>query len=306
MAKIILAGGTGNLGSLLIPMFRAREDEIVVLTRHKMIKHHPQVRFIKWDGETMDDWVEEVEGADVLINLCGASINRRFTPENKALLLDSRVIPTRTLGNAIQQLGRPPRLWINFSGVSIFSGAAKLQDETGNKYSDCFLGQLAKQWEQAFLDVELSTTKKLILRMSPLLSKQSGMFKELYPLVRWGLGGRVAGGEQFISWIHEEDFVRMIEWAVDTAETEGLLHACSPNPVPNTDFMKALRVASRRAIGLPMPRFVAKTGAFIKGMDPSLLLDSVPVTTHLTLQKGFEFNFPYIQPAFNQLVKKTT
>lgn len=159
MAKIILAGGTGNLGSLLIPMFRAREDEIVVLTRHKMIKHHPQVRFIKWDGETMDDWVEEVEGADVLINLCGASINRRFTPENKALLLDSRVIPTRTLGNAIQQLGRPPRLWINFSGVSIFSGAAKLQDETGHKYSDCFLGQLAKQWEQAFLDVELSTTK---------------------------------------------------------------------------------------------------------------------------------------------------
>ena len=306
MAKIVLAGGTGNLGSLLIPMLRAREDDIVVLTRHRMIKHHPQVQFVKWDGRTMDDWVDEIEGEDVLINLSGASINRRFTAKNKSLLRDSRVIPTQTLGNAVQQLARPPKLWINFSGVSIFSRAAQIQDEYGNHYADSFLGELAKDWEQAFSDIELSSTKKLLLRMSPVLSKQSGMFKELLPLAKWGLGGQVGSGEQMISWIHEDDFVRLIEWILDAEGIQGILHGCSPHPVSNKEFMRALRQASGRSFGLPLPRPLAKVGALIKGVDPSLLLDSVPVTSFLTIEKGFKFNFPYIQPAFNQLVNSTT
>lgn len=306
MAKIVLAGGTGNLGSMLIPMFRAREDEIIVLTRRKMIKHYPQVQFVQWDGHHMDDWVEEIEGADVLINLCGASINTRFTEDNKQVLRDSRIVPTRTLGCAVQQLARPPRLWINFSGVSIFSGAQQLQNELGDDFSDDFLGELAKHWEDAFQAVELQTTQKLVLRMGPVLSKQSGMFKELYPLAKWGLGGQVGDGQQMISWIHEDDFIRLVEWAVVTEGIPGILHACSPNPVPNREFMRALRHAVNSPIGLPLPTPMAKIGAFLKGVDPSLLLDSVPVTTFSTLEKGFEFNFPYIQPAFNQLVKKTT
>ncbi len=306
MGKIVLAGGTGNLGNLLISLFREQDHEIVVLSRRKMLKHHPQIQFVQWDGKTQGEWVEALEAADVLINLAGLSINRRFTARNKSLLKSSRIEPTKALGEAISALQIPPKLWVNFSGVSIFNGAKEVQNETSRAYAEDFLGKLAQDWEQVFIDADTPNTEKVILRMSPLLSKQSGMFAELYPLAKYGLGGKVGNGRQMISWIHEEDFVRLVDWIIHAEKREAIYHACSPNPVSNAEFMKALRDASGKSIGLPLPEPLARIGAFVKGVDPSLLLESVPVTTILTLRNGFNFKFPYIQAAFDQLTSKST
>ena len=306
MAKIVLAGGTGNLGNLLISLFRDQDHEIIVLSRQRMVKHHPKVDYVYWDAETLDSWQKELEGADVLINLCGLSINRRFTKKNKALLRSSRLVPTKLLGEAVSQLENPVKLWINFSGVSIFNGGTSLKDETSKEYSDDFLGTLAQDWEKTFLATNTPHTEKLILRMSPILSKKSGMFAELYPLAKRGLGGKVGDGKQMVSWIHEVDFVGLIDWIIQSEQRADIYHACSPNPVSNTEFMEKLRQSCGVSFGLPLPVFMAKMGAFVKGVDPSLLLDSVPVTTLLTLKNGFQFNFPYLQPAFNQLIKSST
>ncbi|MGB7526771.1 TIGR01777 family oxidoreductase [Sphingobacterium cellulitidis] len=306
MAKIVLAGGTGNLGNLLISLFREQGHEIIVLSRQRMIKSHPKIEFVLWDAENLDTWQKKLEDADVLINLCGLSINRRFTKENQKLLRSSRLIPTKLLGEAIAQLESPVKLWINFSGVSIFNGQTGLQDETSHLYANDFLGQLAQDWERVFLEAKTPATEKVILRMSPLLSKKSGMFAELYPLTKMGLGGKVGTGKQMVSWIHETDFVRLMDWIIQSQIREGVYHACSPNPVNNSEFMKALRKEAGVSIGLPLPTFMAKIGAFVKNVDPVLLLESVPVTTLLTIKNGFQFNFPYIQPAFNQLIKSST
>jgi len=306
MAKIVLAGGTGNLGSMLISLFREQNHELVVLSRQRMVKHHPKVDFVLWDAKNLDSWQEELNGADVLINLCGLSINRRFTKKNKEKLTSSRIVPTRLLGEAISNLKDPVKLWINFSGISIFNGATGLQDETSHQYANDFLGKLSQEWEQTFLEAKTTDTEKVILRMSPILSKQSGMFAELYPLAKMGMGGKVADGKQMVSWIHEADFVRLIDWIVQSEKRETIYHACSPNPVTNNEFMKALRSEAGMSFGLPLPTILAKLGAFVKGVDPTLLLESVPVTTLLTLKNGFQFNFPYIQPAFNQLIKSST
>lgn len=306
MAKIVLAGGTGNLGNLLISMFREQDHEIIVLSRKRMVKHHPKLDFVYWDGENLDSWQKELEGADVLINLCGLSINRRFTKKNKALLRSSRLGPTKLLGEAISQLENPVKLWINFSGVSIFNGGTSLKDETSKEYSNDFLGSLAQDWEKTFLAAHTPNTEKLILRMSPILTKKSGMFAELFPLAKMGLAGQVGDGKQMIAWIHEADFVGMIDWIIKSDHRADIYHACSPNPVSNAEFMQKLRHASGVSFGLPLPTFMAKMGAFVKGVDSSLLLESVPVTTLLTLKNGFQFNFPYLQPAFDQLIKSST
>lgn len=306
MKKIVLAGGTGNLGTMLIRLFREQNYEIVVLSRQKMVKHHPKVEYVLWDAENLGDWQEKLNGADVLINLCGLSINRRFTEKNKKLLRSSRITPTKLLGKAISKLKDPVKLWINFSGVSLFNGAKQIKDETSKQYANDFLGQLAQDWEKAFLDAEVPKTEKVILRMSPILSKNSGMFAELYPLVKMGLGGKVGNGEQMISWIHEDDFVRLIDWIVNSQINEPIYHACSPNPVSNAEFMEEFRKSAGALFGMPLPTFMAKIGSFVKNVDSSLLLETVPVTTILTLKNGFQFNFPYIQPALNQLIKSST
>lgn len=303
MAKIVLAGGTGNLGHLLLPYFKEKDDQIVILSRKKMIKHHPGVEFIVWDGVTEGDWTKSLDDADVLINLSGASINRRFNRKNREILYNSRIQPTKLLAKVIERHSNPPKLWVNFSGVSIFNGASGLQDEESVAYGKDFLAKLTQDWEAACLHSSTPNTKKVILRMSPLLSKNSGILEELIPLAKLGLAGTIGSGNQMMPWIHEEDFVRLIDWIIRQENPAEIYHACSPNPETNKHFMEVLRKAVGRSFGLPLPTPLAKLGALVKGTDSSLLLETVPVTTIVTLKNGFKFNFPYLHDAIKTLIK---
>ncbi|MGO1244212.1 TIGR01777 family oxidoreductase [Sphingobacterium sp. JB170] len=299
--KIVLAGGTGNIGRLLVDSFLSQGFEVAILTRS--FRNNAELEYIRWDGTHIGDWTRVLKGADVLINMCGETITRRFTSKNKKVLEDSRLTPTAVLGEALEQLKDGPRLWINFSGISIYGGAKEIQDENGMAYGNDFLAQLTKQWEACFLNANTPRTKKVILRISAVLSFQFGMVKELYPLARLGLAGTVGNGKQLVSWIHQDDLVGLINWIISLESPRSIYHACSPHPVTNKEYMAALRQAVGVPLGIPLPKIFARIGAFIRGIDPSLLLQTVPVTTQYTVDDGFVFQFPYIAPSFNQLHK---
>lgn len=299
--KIVIAGGTGNIGRLIVDSFLSQGFEVAILTRS--LRSDGELDYIRWDGKHVGDWTRALKGADVLINMCGEPITRRFTAKNKKILADSRLTPTAILGEALEQLEDGPRLWINFSGISIYGGTKGIQDENGMTYGNDFLAQLTKQWEACFLNSNTPRTKKVILRISAVLSFKFGMLKELYPLARLGLAGTVGNGKQLISWIHQDDLVGLINWVISLENPRNIYHACSPHPVTNRECMAALRKVAGVSIGIPLPKIFARIGAFIKGVDASLLLQTVPVTTQYTVDDGFIFRFPYIALSFNQLHK---
>lgn len=302
MRKIVLAGGSGHLGTLLKRAFLDSGWEVVILSRQRNRKEEG-VTYVFWDGEHVGSWGNVLNGADTVINLSGKSIQCRFTPKNRALLEDSRLLPTNALGRAIATCNKPPRLWMNFSGISIFSGLNEWQDETSMAIGNDYLAQLTRRWEAAFSAFDLPDTLKVILRVSPVLSKQQGMLAELLPLAKWGLGGKVSDGRQCVSWIHERDFVRLVQWIIERTQPRRVYHACSPNPVSNVAFMKVLRESVGVSFGLPLPLIMARIGSFLKGVDSSILLHSVPGTTKYTVEDGFDFDFGEIECALTDLVK---
>lgn len=304
MKKIVLAGGSGQLGELLVRAFAKKDIHCVILTRQSTPTTDPAICYVYWDGAHIGDWKEHLEDADVLINLSGKSIQCRFNKENKRQLASSRIIPTKLLGQALQGLKNPPRLWINFSGISIFGGQDGIHDESSLDYGDDYLASLTKVWEQTFREV-VAQTHKVILRVSPVLMNDSGMFASLKPIVKWGLGGQVANGKQYVSWIHKRDFVKLVLWIIKQEAPAPIYHACSPYPVSNALFMKAFRQNLNQPIGLPLPTIMAKVGSIVKGVDSSLLLQSVAASAKVSVDEGFIFKYPYIQQAIQQLLKST-
>lgn len=306
MKKIILAGGTGALGKLLTDAFINSGWHVVILTRRITIPNTSDITWVRWDGANLGDWSTYLEGADAVINLSGKSIQCRFTEDNQKELYDSRILPTKVLGKAIEQLNDKPNLWINFSGVSIFNQLDVLQDENSKEIGKGFLASLTEAWERAFWDANLSDVQQVVLRVSPVLLKDSGFFAELLPLVKMGLGGHVADGKQWINWIHYTDLVNLIFWIIQHEKPAPIYHACSPSPSSNAIFMKTFRSVVGIPIGFPLPTMMAKIGAFAKGVDASLLLDSTPVTTSATVEDGFVFQYPNAEVAIKQLLNKST
>ena len=302
MRKIILAGGTGNLGRLLAKEFNIQGYKVVLLTRNRNLKTDEQFIPVYWDGRQLGDWTAHLEQADAVVNLSGESIQCRYTEINKKLLIDSRVESTHNIGVAIQLAKLPPRLWINFSGVSIFENKPPFSTEESTVYADTFLAKLSKDWEQAFWDAKIAQTKKICFRVSPVLSREFGMLQELYQLAKFGLAGTVGNGKQFVSWIHQEDFARMVSWIVQHDAPSSIYHACAPNAVTNKAFMSELRSTVSMPLGLPLPRFFAYIGAWAKGVEANLLLDSTAVISTQTLKDGFIFRYPTLDLALKNLL----
>ena len=303
MKKIIIAGGTGNIGKLLVEKFLKLNYQVVILSRHDQQSKKDGLQYVKWDGETIGEWVDVLEKADAVINLSGKSIQCRFTEENKKALLSSRVKPTAILGKAIEQSTTAPRLWINFSGISVFEGIKGENDEYSTNYANTFLANLTKQWEETFFKSNTPETTKVCLRLSPVLSKDFGMFKELYPLAKLGLGGKVGDGEQLISWIHELDLVELVVWILNQEKPSHTYHACVSNPISNKQFMKDLRTVVGTPFGMPLPAPLAKVGAFFKGVESDMLLLTNNVSTTKTIEEGFVFTYPNTIKAFKHLTK---
>ncbi len=295
--KIILAGGNGYLGGVLAKYFSGIADEVVILAR-KPQAEKGNIKTLVWNGKTIGDWVYSLQGADLLVNLCGKNVNCRYTEKNKKEIFDSRLIPTQLLGKAIEEIKNPPKLWINITSATIYRHADdRPQDEFTGEIGNGFSVEVCKAWENCFFKTNTPNTRKIALRMGIVLGLKDGAFPRLLNLVKLCMGGKQGSGKQYMSWIHEEDTARSIEWLLNHAEIKGIVNCTAPEAIKNHVFMRSIRNAFGRSFGLPAPVWLLAIGAKIIGTETELILKSRWVEPAVLLNSGFEFKYGKIREA---------
>lgn len=310
--RIVIPGGSGQVGRVLARHFSQRGHQVIVLTRGP---HTAQWQTVHWDAQTPGIWTQYLEGADVCLNLTGRSVNCRYTPENRLEIYNSRIVSTQVLGEVIRSLAHPPRLWLNASTATIYRHALDrpMDEHTGELGGNeprlpntwKFSVRVAKHWETAFFRADTPRTRKIAMRSAITLSPVPGSaFAVLSNLVRIGLGGTQGNGRQWVSWIHEEDFARAIEFLIAREDIEGPVNIASPNPEHNRDFMAILRDAWDMPNGLPAPRPILELAALMMRTETELILKSRRVVPARLLEAGFRFNYPNWPHAAEDLVQK--
>lgn len=310
--KIVIAGGTGQVGTILARDFQANGHDVVILSRKAS---QSKRRIVEWDAETLGDWTQEFERADVLINLAGRTVNCRYNAKNRRQILDSRVKSTKAVGEAISKAKNPPRIWLQSSTATIYAHRYDVpNDEStgiiGGNEPDApdtwnFSIDVAKNWEAAATQFALPKTRLVLMRSAMTMSPdKDGIFDVMLGLVRKGLGGTAGGGRQYISWIHDLDFIRAVYWLIKHEELSGAVNLAAPNPLPNRDFMRILREASETKIGLPATALMLEIGAFFMQTETELVLKSRRVVPTKLLESGFEFEFPNWNEAARNLYQR--
>ncbi|MBX3288830.1 MAG: TIGR01777 family oxidoreductase [Acidobacteria bacterium] len=310
--KIVIPGGSGQVGTVLARAFVADGHEVVEIGRSPEKR---EWRTAEWDGKTPGDWAAEIDGSDVVINLAGRNVNCRYNDENRRQMMDSRVDSTRVVGEAIANAANPPKVWLQASTATIYAHRfdAPNDDVTGiigGSEPDApdtwrFSIEVAKAWEKAANEAVTPGTRKVLMRSAMTMGPdKDGIFDVMLGLVRKGLGGTAAGGRQFISWIHEWDFIRSVYWLIEHENLSGPINISSPNPLPNREFMKIFRDAAGVKIGLPAMEWQLAVGAFFMRTETELILKSRRVVPKLLTDSGFEFEFPDWEDAARDLMKQ--
>lgn len=302
--KIIIAGGTGYLGSSLIRNFSKPDDEVVILTRQAKA-NNKNVRYVKWDAGTIGEWAQELENASIVINLTGKSVNCRYNEKNKKEIIESRVLSTLAIGRAIQKCIAPPKLWINAGSAAIFGNAGEDFKTESSEVGNGFSPEVCKKWEKAFYEINTPATRKVFLRIGMVLQLGSGVLKPFMTMVKLGFGGKIGNGNQYLTWIHDEDFTNMINWITKNPGVSGTIHCASPNPVRNKDFMKELRDICKVPFGFPTPEFILHMGAVIIGTEPELALSGRRVVSEILPAHHFTFKYPELKGALANLISKS-
>jgi uncharacterized protein len=310
--RIVLPGGSGQVGTLLARAFRSDGHDVVVLSRRPA---RAPWRVVTWDARTIGPWVSELDGADVVVGLAGRNVNCRYTPENRRAIFDSRVESARVVGQAIARCTRPPAVWLQASTATIYAHRLDMPNDDltgviGGREIDVpaswrFSIEVATAWERAATDNVTSATRLVLLRSAMVMSPdRGGIFAMLRRVARLGLGGSVAGGGQYVSWIHDRDFVHALYWLIDRPELSGAVNVASPNPLPYRDFMRALRRAVHTPIGLPATRGMLALGTWALGTESELVLKSRRVVPRRLLDSGFAFVYPEWPAAVSELVAR--
>ncbi|MGP3947878.1 TIGR01777 family oxidoreductase [Streptomyces sp. 7N604] len=297
--QVVLAGGTGALGRRIAADLSARGDEVVILTRSP--RPGSRYRQVAWDGTKVGPWARELEGA-ALINLAGELVDRSPTAANVELLSRSRVEPTRALAKAAATLDQPPTVWIQMSTLAIYGdGGDHILDESAPPADGPpQMAGVARAWETAATGVP--TGRQVVLRTGIVLDRNTPALDRLAGLVRWGLGGRVGTGQQWVSWLHIADLLAVIRLALADPNLSGIFHATSPNPVRNAELMAALRQVLRRPPAPPTPAPLVRFGAALLRTDPALALTGRRCVPSHLLDAGFVFGHPHLTPALRDLL----
>src|SRR5213594_260216 len=278
--RVILAGGTGFIGTFLRERLTQTYD-VTLLNRHteSEVERFHQVQ---WDGHTLGDWTRELDGASALVNLAGRSVNCRYNEQNKLDILESRVDSTRVLGEAIARCNTPPRVWLNASTATIYKHTFDhpMTERTGiieatPEAKDAFSIQVATAWEQTLNEASTPQTRKVAMRSAMVFAANSGgVYRTLRSLARWGLGGPIAGGHQWISWIHENDFCSALQWIIDHDDLSGPVNIASPNPIQQHDMARIILRQRGMPVGMHATRWMLEFAAFIHRTEAELILKS--------------------------------
>ncbi|TVZ53157.1 TIGR01777 family oxidoreductase [Dokdonia sp. Hel_I_53] len=301
MKKLIIAGGSGYLGSAIASYFKNSFDEVVTLSR-KRTPSQDNVRTVVWDAKTLTGWEHELEGEAVIINMTGRSVDCRYTSKNKNLILNSRVDSTTILGEAIARCHNPPKVWLNSSTATIYRHSLnKEMTENHGEIGSGFSVDVAKAWEHAFFLSDTPETRKVALRTAIVLGKNGGALQPIKTITQIGLGGKQGSGHQKFSWIHEDDFLRGLEYIINNSDMEGPINIVSPNPSTNVELMELMRSNLNVPFGIPAPKPILEIGAFIIRTETELLLKSRNVIPEKLMKHGFKFEYQNLNQALNNL-----
>ena len=308
--RVVLAGGSGFLGQLLAAYLQPRGWEPVVLTRHSSLR--AVFKEIVWDARAPGDWAQSLDGAEAVINLAGRSVNCRYTAENRRLIMDSRVESTRVIGEAIARCTQPPRVWLNASTATLYKHSLdRANDETSTDYrstaeaKDDFSVAVGLAWEKTFYEALTPRTRRAALRTTLVFGTvPGGVFQIMRRLAKLGLGGRMGSGRQYVSWIHDQDFCRAVEWILEHDELAGPVNLASPEPVTNAEMMRLYRLVCGVPLGLPAAEWMLEVGAVIMRTETELLLKSRRVVPGKLLASGFQFGFPRMEAALRDLERR--
>lgn len=299
--KIVVPGGSGSLGTLLTNHWLQAGHDVVILSRSGRARAG---RGVKWDGTNLGPWVEELEGADVIVNMAGRIINCPCTDKNMKEIYWSRVDSTRILNVAVTQCKNPPKIWLNSSTATIY---AHTTEGPPNTESSGVIGgfeegaplywvysvNVAKAWEETFFATATPQTRKVALRSSFVVETEpGGPFDTFYAGALLGMGGRMGSGQQWTSWIHEDDFKRIVDFIIEKKELTGAVNVCAPNPVSQVEFMATLREKAGICYAIPLPEFAVKLATFMNRSDSEIALKSRRVIPELLLQAGYKFVHP--------------
>ena len=311
--RIVITGGTGQIGHILARHFHEQGHEVTVIARHPA---PGEWKIVAWTGYDLGDWTRSIDGSDIVINLAGRSVNCRYNTANRREIQSSRTITTGIIGQAIAESSQPPRLWLNASTATIYRHCFDRPmdeatgeiggTETGAPASWQFSIDVAVAWERAFFAAEVPRTRRIAMRSAMTMSPDAGgIFDHLLGLVRWGLGGPSGSGRQYVSWIHDVDFIRAVEFLIAHEDFSGVVNISSPNPTPNREFMSCLRRAwCTSYIGLPAPAWILSLGAVLISTETELVLKSRRVVPRRLLDAGFDFHFPNWRSACQDLVTR--
>ncbi|MCB0650335.1 MAG: TIGR01777 family oxidoreductase [Saprospiraceae bacterium] len=302
--KIVIAGGNGFIGKYLAEYFAKRNYSIIILSRNPK-KSQPGINQVFWDGLNPGPWTTLLENAKAVINLSGKSVDCRYTPANKEAILNSRILSTRAIGQAIAECTKPPEVWINAASATIYRHTTEESpnDEINGQPGEGFSVRVCRQWEDEFFKTDTPQTRRIALRSAITLGRDGGALVPMRWLTRLTLGGRQGDGQQFVSWIHIEDLARIIEWIIEEENIEGVINGAAPYPVRNIDFMKTLRKVTGHVIGIPAPAWILEIGAFFIRTETELLLKSRKVVSSRLPAEGFEFKFPKLERALLDLTR---
>jgi hypothetical protein len=301
--RVILAGGSGFIGQSLTRELLARNYEVVVLTRTPRERTDGVIE-TEWNGEHVGEWIKFLDGAEAVVNLAGRNVNCPHTPENLRELAGSRVNSVRGIEISLPHIQNPPRVWVQAGAIGFYGDHKDfLCDENTLNGSDN-LAEICRQWEDAFRSVDAPDTRKVLLRIGFVLGRDGGALPVLSKLTKWFLGGTIGSGKQYISWIHIADLTRMFVESIERENLTGTFNAVAPNPVTNAELMRELRRALHRPWSPPAPEWALRLGSRLMKSEPSLALSGCRVAPKRFLEMKFQFLFPELGDALENLFKK--
>jgi uncharacterized protein (TIGR01777 family) len=297
--KLVLVGGNGFLGRHLATHFQKLGYQVVSISR-------TGPGDVRWDARTLGPWAQELEGADLLVNLAGRSVDCRYNEANRREILASRTESTRVLGEAVAACAQPPRTWLNASTATIYAdtqGDAPANTEAAGTIGAGFSVEIATSWEAAFEACPAPHTRKVALRTAIVLGADGGAFPVMARLARFGLCTPQGSGQQWISWLHIHDFCRAVEFLAKADDLSGPVNLCAPHPLRNWEFNTLLDRELRPPLRLPQPKWLLEMGAFVLRTETELILKSRKVYPERLLAAGFHFEYPRCEAAVGELLE---